>query len=128
MFHLKMDFKEIFNYFSFARLIAVAVQLLFALGTAFMHIKTWHLLFWRKIILKSPVVYVTTFGTIQSFFFWFFLLGGPLNWTMLKYINVPRKCRKPVVDTNTGNKSGRCGGGTSATLTMLRPAMAATLM
>lgn len=35
-----MDFKEIFNYFSFARLIAVAVQLLFALGTAFMHIKT----------------------------------------------------------------------------------------
>lgn len=38
MFHLKMDFKE--NYFSFARLIAVAVQLLFALGTAFMHIKT----------------------------------------------------------------------------------------
>lgn len=73
-------------------------------------------------------MHLTTFGTTQLFFFWLFLLGGPLNWTMLKYTNVPKKCRKEVVDTNTGNKSGRCGGGTRATLTTLRPAMAATLM
>lgn len=67
-------------------------------------------------------------GTIQFFFFWLFLLGGPLNWTTLKYKNVPKKCRKAVVDTSTGNKSGRCGGGTRVTLATLRPAMTATLM
>lgn len=68
------------------------------------------------------------FGAIQLYFFWLFLLGGSLNWTILKYRNVPKKCRKAVEDTNTGNKSGRCGGGARATVTMLRPAMAATLM
>lgn len=86
---------------------------------------------WNKIRFrkeKKSAVHITVFGTIQSFFFWLFLLGGSLNWTMLKYINVPKKCRKAVEDTNIGNKSGRCVGGTRATVTTLRPAMAETLM
>ncbi len=81
-----------------------------------------------KLTKNPPAVFITTFGTIQLIFFWLFLLGGPLNWTMFKYMNVPKKCRKAVTDTNTGNKSGRCGGGTRATLMMLRTNMAAMLM
>ena len=75
--------------------------------------------------LKPLAVCITKFGTIQLLFFWLFLLGGTLNWTMLKYTNDPKKCMKAKADTSTGNKSGRCGGGTSAALTTLKQAMTA---
>lgn len=76
---------------------------------------------------KKGLGWITDLGTNQLFFFWLFLPGGPLNWTMWKYMNVPRKCRKAVADTSTGNKSGRRGGGTRATLATLRAAMMTTL-
>lgn len=47
----------------------------------------------RDTKIAKHLGWITDLGTGQFIFFWLFLPGGVLNWTMLKYTKVPRKCR-----------------------------------
>lgn len=47
----------------------------------------------RDTRIAKHLGWITDLGTGQFIFFWLFLPGGVLNWTMLKYTKVPRKCR-----------------------------------